>query len=1091
MLALSSAPAQGATLPAGFAEETLGAGLTSPVGAAPAPDGRIFVAEKGGRVRVITPDRLLLQAPLLDISSRVNSYWDRGLLGIAVDKDFATNGWLYLLYTYDVTPLTPDSSGQMVGQLLRVTVSPSNTTSQETVLLGSYTSSACPTASNTLDCIPSNGASHSIGTVRVDPADGSLWVGVGDSSSFTQVDNLAFRTYDEQSLAGKILHVGRDGKGLPGHPFCPADADVTHVCTKLYAKGFRNPYRFHLRSDGPPIVGDVQWDTNEELDVVRPGGNYGWPCWEARNQTPGYKNDQRCASVYAAGGDSKPLHYYPHVDGSGTNSSAIVGGPEYGATDFPPEYRGNIYFGDYAKGTVNRIKVDAADNCVEPNPQGGCVAHPFATGWFGGVDLQTAPGGGLLYVQFGDGGPNGSVQRIYWDTDAGRPTARIQATPRYGPAPLAVQFSSAGSTDPDGQPLSYQWDFGDGSTSTAANPSHTYTNVGTYTARLTVDDGTLSHSTTVTITPGNTPPTVSLTAPVEGLTYRAGDTIQLRGSATDPEDGALTGPALSWRVTLVHGSHDHPLEERTGGSASFVTASDHDSDSFYRITLRATDSKGLDTERIVIIRPQTVPFEINSQPDSGAHVSYGGTETTTPYARQSGIGYQTSVAAEETYTRLGRTWLFDRWSDAGARLHNITIPAAASALTAFYREDKAANRPADASSSGAGLGPELANDVSSATRWSSSYADNEWWQVDLGTARKVDTVEINWENAYASQYKIQVSTDRVNFTDVATVNLPSKRLERTTFPVQTARYVRVLGVTRATRWGFSFFDARVLGPDDAAPPPQEDKARGKPAAASSVYKTFAATLANDADSTTRWSSVFADGEWWRVDLGATRQVDTVELNWEAAYPSTYKVQVSTDGTTFTDAATVSISNPGWKKTTFPARDARYVRVLSVNRATGFGISLWDARVFGPDDAAPPPPPPPPVSQEKATGATATASSVEKVGFEASKAVDAVSTTRWSSARVDNQWWQVDLGRSRKVDAVELNWEAAYARQYRIQTSVDGATFTDAATVNISSSGLKRTDFAVRDARYVRVLGVVRATAYGISFWDARVFGPSD
>ena len=148
MLALSSAPAQGATLPAGFAEETLGAGLTSPVGAAPAPDGRIFVAEKGGRVRVITPDRLLLQAPLLDISSRVNSYWDRGLLGIAVDKDFATNGWLYLLYTYDVTPLTPDSSGQMVGQLLRVTVSPSNTTSQETVLLGSYTSSACPAAAN-------------------------------------------------------------------------------------------------------------------------------------------------------------------------------------------------------------------------------------------------------------------------------------------------------------------------------------------------------------------------------------------------------------------------------------------------------------------------------------------------------------------------------------------------------------------------------------------------------------------------------------------------------------------------------------------------------------------------------------------------------------------------------------------------------------------------------------------------------------------------------------------------------------------------------------------------------------------------------
>jgi hypothetical protein len=107
------------------------------------------------------------------------------------------------------------------------------------------------------------------------------------------------------------------------------------------------------------------------------------------------------------------------------------------------------------------------------------------------------------------------------------------------------------------------------------------------------------------------------------------------------------------------------------------------------------------------------------------------------------------------------------------------------------------------------------------------------------------------------------------------------------------------------------------------------------------------------------------------------------------------------------------------------------------------------------------------------------------------AIDGVSTTRWASARIDNQWWQVDLGRARKVDAVEINWEAAYARQYRIQTSTDGTTFTDAATVNITARGLKRTEFAERSARYVRVLGVTRATVYGISFWDLRVFGVPD
>jgi PIN domain nuclease of toxin-antitoxin system len=378
--------------------------------------------------------------------------------------------------------------------------------------------------------------------------------------------------------------------------------------------------------------------------------------------------------------------------------------------------------------------------------------------------------------------------------------------------------------------------------------------------------------------------------------------------------------------------------------------------------------------------------------------------------------------------------------------------------------------------------------VNSTTRWSSTYTDNQWWQVDLGAVRKVDTVEINWETAYASRYRIQTSTNGTSFADAAEVTLTSRRLERTTFPVRDARYVRVVGVTRATGWGISFFDARVLGPDDTAPAPLEDKARGRPATASSTYKKFSPEQANDGNSDTRWSSTFADSQWWQVDLGAVRLVDTVELNWEAAYPSTYKIQTSTDGVSFGDAATVSISNPGFKRTAFPVRSARYMRVLSVNRATRWGISLWDARVFGPDDSAPAPPPPP---DDKAAGQPATASSFEKAGLEPDKAVDRDPLTRWASARQDGQWWQVDLGRSRKVDAVELTWEFAFARQYKIQTSLDGASFADAAAVTISSSGLKRTEFGARDARYVRVLGVTRATVYGISFWDARVFGPPD
>jgi hypothetical protein len=128
---------------------------------------------------------------------------------------------------------------------------------------------------------------------------------------------------------------------------------------------------------------------------------------------------------------------------------------------------------------------------------------------------------------------------------------------------------------------------------------------------------------------------------------------------------------------------------------------------------------------------------------------------------------------------------------------------------------------------------------------------------------------------------------------------------------------------------------------------RNDLALGRPATAStSQNSATGASKANDGNSTTRWSSTFVDNQWWQVDLGSVKPVDTVSLNWEAAYASSYKIQLSTNGTTFTDAATVSISAPGWKTTTFAPTSARYVRVLGVTRATKWGISFWDAQVFG-------------------------------------------------------------------------------------------------------------------------------------------------
>jgi hypothetical protein len=159
--------------------------------------------------------------------------------------------------------------------------------------------------------------------------------------------------------------------------------------------------------------------------------------------------------------------------------------------------------------------------------------------------------------------------------------------------------------------------------------------------------------------------------------------------------------------------------------------------------------------------------------------------------------------------------------------------------------------------------------------------------------------------------------------------------------------VRITGLVRATSYGISFWEVDVLGPDDAQPVPV-DLARGKSTAASSDHDaSFVSSRAVDADASTRWSSRFTDGQWWQVDLGSQQQVGRVVVDWERAYASRYRISTSTDGTTFTTAADVTNGEPGPKLTTFAARSARWVRVTGLTRATVYGISFWEASVYGP------------------------------------------------------------------------------------------------------------------------------------------------
>ncbi|MFD2762825.1 discoidin domain-containing protein [Micromonospora eburnea] len=256
--------------------------------------------------------------------------------------------------------------------------------------------------------------------------------------------------------------------------------------------------------------------------------------------------------------------------------------------------------------------------------------------------------------------------------------------------------------------------------------------------------------------------------------------------------------------------------------------------------------------------------------------------------------------------------------------------------------------------------------------------------------------------------------------------------------------------------------------------------QGRPVTASSVQNaSFPASAAVDGDLGTRWSSAATDPQWIRVDLGATATISQVTLNWEAAYATAYQIQVSADDATWTTVYATTTSTGGTQQLTVTG-SGRYVRVHTTARATQYGVSLWEFRVYGTttttgcDTVG-----------NAALRRPATASSTENAAFPASAAVDGDAGTRWSSAAADPQWIQVDLGSSRTICRVDLSWEAAYATAYQIQFSDNGSTWTTGYATTTATGGSQQLT-VTGSGRYVRVYGTARATVWGYSLWEFAV-----
>ena len=332
-----------ATVPAGFTDSVVAAGLTNPTAMALAPDGRIFVCEQGGALRVIK-NGALLPTPFLTVT--VNSSGERGLLGVAFDPNFVSNQLVYVYYTA-TTPAIHNRVSRF-------------TASGDVALGGSETS--------VMD-LPnlSTATNHNGGALHFGP-DGNLYVAVGDNANSANSQTLSTRL-------GKLLRITSSGAIPTDNPFFN---QATGDNRSIWALGVRNPFTFSFQAGvGRMFINDVGENTWEEINDGIAGSNYGWPTCEGFCNPP---NPSFRDPIFAYMNDAQ--------------TCAITGGAFYNPQiiQFPSTFIGDYFFADFCGGWIRTL-----------DPANGNAVSDFATGISSPVDLKVSDDGFLYYLARGAG----------------------------------------------------------------------------------------------------------------------------------------------------------------------------------------------------------------------------------------------------------------------------------------------------------------------------------------------------------------------------------------------------------------------------------------------------------------------------------------------------------------------------------------------------------------------------------------------------------------------------------------------------------------------------------------------------------------
>ncbi len=566
--------------------------VSDPMELAVAPDGRVIFVERAGIVKVWRPaDQTTIVAGYIPVFTELED----GLLGVTLDPDFSTNGWIYLYYSPPGPDLNRLSRFTMNGDRLRP--------GSEVVLLD--------VPVQRLECC------HAGGSLAFD-ADGNLYLSTGDNTSpfasdgYSPIDEREGRMpwdaqkgpSDPYDLRGKILRItprADGGYDIPDGNLFPPDG--SQGAPEVYVMGCRNPYRINI----DPVTGALHWGEvgpdaggpnpargpagHDEFNRAMSAGNFGWPYFigpnlpyrdydfESRragdefnpenlvNRSPNASRDgvvpppQPAWIAYPYAASTQ----YPEL---GSGGRCAMGGPTYRRPEsahpnaLPAYYDGMVLIYEWARNWIRAVRHDDGEIMrIEPFLASMSFIRP--------MDMEIGPDGRLYMIEwgtgFGGGNPDAQIVRIdYHASGVLPPHIEMNATPRTGAASLTVTLDSAGTAAraAPGSPLTYAWDFDDDGVVDSTDPTATarYETPGVYQARLTVEDAAgARRSATIPVIVGNTAPDVAIEWPPDGGVADFGEWIEIRVRAEDAEDGAPDPETITVQPYLGHDTHAHPL----------------------------------------------------------------------------------------------------------------------------------------------------------------------------------------------------------------------------------------------------------------------------------------------------------------------------------------------------------------------------------------------------------------------------------------------------------------------------------------------------------------------------------------------------